>query len=397
MLQNAINALQEFEKEDWPPKPVSTSAATIEQDERKDKSTAQGTTTTEASDTTVDSTESPLSSSRSPGLVTEDDPQTREAMHPAIELTLEAMIAILSHPAKVAKACEYAMDVIGLLVNHRYVSGRAGGQDDASGSGARSHQHLDTRPPPASVLHRVLEAVAKCSEIESTQICLIKTLSTIMTSPKCGVHEASMLLAFRSTFHIYLVAKSPPNKESAKAALVDMLRSVVGRMEAYEAVTKKSQGAATAKIEETKSTDVEEDSPFVSQYHADSYTLFRSLCKMSAKELDAENEADTVPSIFNIQAPSDPMSLNGKILALELILTTMDLAGPAFCESDRFIYLVQHYLCVSLLKNCVSNHTQVAYLSQKIFLVLVRVGGVKLRVFVNAGLLVCVLIMTLQS
>jgi hypothetical protein len=32
---------------------------------------------------------------------------------------------------------------------------------------------------------------------------------------------------------------------------------------------------------------------------------------------------------------------------------------------------VQNYLCVALLKNCVSSHTQVAFLSQKIFLVLV--------------------------
>jgi brefeldin A-inhibited guanine nucleotide-exchange protein len=58
-----------------------------------------------------------------------------------------------------------------------------------------------------------------------------------------------------------------------------------------------------------------------------------------------------------------------------LILAAIDLGENAFCEGERFVNLVQQYLCVSLLKNCVSNHTQVAYLSQNIFLQLVRKRG----------------------
>jgi brefeldin A-inhibited guanine nucleotide-exchange protein len=142
-------------------------------------------------------------------------------------------------------------------------------------------------------------------------------------------------------------------------------------------VTPPSSPASAASMER-KEQEANFATTFDSQYHADSYALFRSLCKLSSKELEAENESTELSGVgafFSIQlasssSQSDPMSLNGKILALNLILSAMDYSGRAFCEGERFIYLVQHYLCVSLLKNCVSNHTQVAFLSQKIFMVL---------------------------
>ena len=435
--------MKEFESEDWPPKtgaaaagstssPSKRSSVTSEsipeesgdstadhppteqgQSEVDDRNTAAADDTPDPKEEAprTDQTQTPSTPPRvpetspaaapatspAPSTLGDDDPQTREPVHPAVELTLEAFIAVLSHPAKVPKACEYAMEGIHLLVAHRYVSGRAGGLDDVSGSGARWVSAAATatepgqRPPPASLLHRVLESVAKCCEssVETTQMAVIRTMKTILTSPKCGVHESSMLLAFRSTFHVYLVTKSTALKNSAKAALLDMLRSVMSRMEAYEVVLNRRQtldapassevDAPTSDVATTPSSPsmVEREqeanfaTTFASQYHADSYALFRSLCKMSSKEVDAENENETaVGTFFNIQAQSDPMSLNGKILALELILSAMDYSGKAFGEGERFIFLVQHYLCVSLLKNCVSNHTQVAFLSQKIFMVL---------------------------
>ena len=339
------------------------------------------------------------------------EPQTQEEVHPAIALTLEAFIEILESPNKTPKAIEIVLDAIYLLVAKRYVSGRAGGNEFMMNGSSFSNSETPpsvashggdgtpatviiqegdgTLEPQPSLLHRVMESVAKCSEqnVDAIQIALVRTTKSILTSPKCGLHESSMLLALRSVFHVFLVTKSQPCKESAKSALQDMLRSVMGRMEAYDAVMRIQDTPETDEQGKPEEADKDDDPadgaassdsvkapPFASQYHADAYALFRSLCKMSSKELPAENENETErPTFFNLQAQSDPMSLHGKVLSLELILLALDLSGDAFCNGERFVYLVQNYLCVSLLKNCVSNHTQVAFLSQKIFLVLVRV------------------------
>eukprot|EP00520_Triparma_pacifica_P016136 CAMPEP_0118641614 /NCGR_PEP_ID=MMETSP0785-20121206/5391_1 /TAXON_ID=91992 /ORGANISM="Bolidomonas pacifica, Strain CCMP 1866" /LENGTH=168 /DNA_ID=CAMNT_0006533101 /DNA_START=331 /DNA_END=834 /DNA_ORIENTATION=+ len=39
---------------------------------------------------------------------------------------------------------------------------------------------------------------------------------------------------------------------------------------------------------------------------------------------------------------------------------------------DKFIYAVRQYLCVSLLKNCMSSNTSIVYLSLRIFICLVH-------------------------
>ena len=54
-----------------------------------------------------------------------------------------------------------------------------------------------------------------------------------------------------------------------------------------------------------------------------------------------------------------------------LILGSPQVAMIANLLGEKFVYAVQSYLCVSLLKNCMSNQTAVAHLSLKIFLLLV--------------------------
>ena len=327
------------------------------------------------------------------------DPQTFELVHPAIAATLEACMCVLSsntsnksQPLQ-AKPVEASLDCIRLVVEHRYLSGRAGG----------GHQQ-----DSASLLHRVLESVSKCSESnqELVQTALLGTLTSIITCPKCAVHENSLLLALRSTFHVYLVTKSSSCKTFSKKALVDMLQAVFLRMEAHEAILQANSSSASSldakpikTIQEDSNDDKavasqqknnqqsqqqqqqQQQQPFSSQYHADAYYLFRSLCKLSSKELPAdtvdESAITSARSLFNSVIPTDPTELHSKILSLELIwtvLTSPGFGGTAVGTSEKFVYLVQHYLCVPLLKNCVSNHTQVAFWSQKIFLVLVRAG-----------------------
>jgi brefeldin A-inhibited guanine nucleotide-exchange protein len=282
-----------------------------------------------------------------------DDPQTKEFVHDAVVCSLEAYSMCMAHPNRTDKACEYALECVQKLVDKQYVSGRAGGRDETQKLPAE-----DSAPP---LMQQVMEGVAKCSEsnAEAVQIRVVQAMKIIMTSPRCGIHEASMLLAIRSTFHIYLVTKSPACKYAAKMTLLDMLHSIFARMEAMEAMLSSTNDNAA---------------PPTSQYHIDSYVLFRSLCKLSSKELPGMDDGSSGASSFLAQqfaSAVDPLALNNKVLSLELILALMERAGDAVCHGERFINLVQSQLCVGLLKNCMSNHVQVAFLSQKIFLILV--------------------------
>uniref|UniRef100_A0ACD5TW08 Uncharacterized protein n=1 Tax=Avena sativa TaxID=4498 RepID=A0ACD5TW08_AVESA len=90
----------------------------------------------------------------------------------------------------------------------------------------------------------------------------------------------------------------------------------------------------------------------------DAFLVFRALCKLSMK---------TPPK----DAPSDPIVMRGKILALELLKILLENAGAVFRTSDRFLGAIKQYLCLSLLKNCASSHMIVFQLSCSIFISLV--------------------------
>ena len=62
---------------------------------------------------------------------------------------------------------------------------------------------------------------------------VIKVLLTAVTSSQCEVHEAALLMAVRSCFHIHLISKNPINKTTAKAALTQILSVINQRMEVH--------------------------------------------------------------------------------------------------------------------------------------------------------------------
>lgn len=312
----------------------------------------------------------------------DDDAQLKEPMHDSIICTVEAFTMVLMHPGKTNKASEWTLDCLAVLVLDRYISGHAGTEED------KKSEKPDTKtkePPAHSILHLLVEGVTKCSEsnVEGIQAGVIRTMLAIMTSPKCGIHEATLLMCIRATFHVYLITKSFECKKQSRLALIDMMQSVFNRMEAYDAMYR-TESPTVAEVPPSvagetigdavleNGGDKRESSKFASQFHTDAYLLFRALCKLSSKPLpgDDSNKASTVIS-FVSSTPVDPLALHSKILSLELLATVLEYCGNAFRTGDKFIYAVQNYLCVSLLKNCMSNNTQVAYLSQKIFLILV--------------------------
>ena len=397
------------------------------------------------------------------------DAAAMEPMHPAVITTLHGLCTIISSDSKTPKMAEMALEIITLLTNNRYVTGVAGGRMKLEHqrkqlSQQQQQQHVtastnnvekntmsapitttmghDGRDGTLTFLGYVVESITRASDSPSDQVQsqMSKALLSIMTCPKCGVHEAAMLQAVRSTFHVYLVSKSMEGRSLAKRTLVDMLKSVFNRMEAYDVmnvgthreeddrVTTTTTGEsdhdaeqhhlalspspsrdnddgsttdATAQTSGTDSMKMDNNesstlSPiptstnaannsigaFASQYHTDSYLLFRALCKLSSKTLPGDENVVNMNTstsggaaanfFSNTQPQVDPLALNSKILSLELILAVFEHCGDAFRNGEKFIYAVQSYLCVSLLKNCMSNQTNVAHLSLKIFLLLVK-------------------------
>ena len=367
------------------------------------------------------------------------DAAVMEPMHPSIITALHGLCSILSSESKTPKMSEMALECITLLTNQRYVSGVAGGRmkletqrklsestiatsTTTSTSTTNTTPGHDGRDGTLSFLGYVVESITRASESpsEQVQISMARTLLAIMTCPKCGVHEAAMLQAVRSTFHVYLVGKTEKGKEGAKRIMVDMLKCVFNRMEAYNVMNQKKRPEndeeenvmvltpvpsgeddateSTVRTNGTSASQLENGSSlsssparnrieassstigaFASQYHTDSYLLFRALCKLSSKTLPGdENVMTSTPAsamganFFSAAPPVDPLALNSKILSLELILAVFEHCGDAFRNGEKFIYAVQSYLCVSLLKNCMSNQTSVAHLSLKIFLLLVK-------------------------
>eukprot|EP00049_Salpingoeca_infusionum_P023789 m.13862 g.13862 ORF g.13862 m.13862 type:complete len:1705 (+) comp6055_c0_seq1:251-5365(+) len=95
-------------------------------------------------------------------------------------------------------------------------------------------------------------------------------------------------------------------------------------------------------------------------YRKDAYLVFRSMCKLSMKDL-SDKEAD-----------SKSHELKSKLLSLELQLAILQAAGPAFCNDGLFIDGIKQYLCVALSKNGVSHVPDVFERSLSIFLVLLN-------------------------
>lgn len=319
-------------------------------------------------------------------LAWEEDPQTKEPMHEAVHCTTEALALVLLHPARTNKATDATLDVLTVLLKHHYITGRAGGKNDREGvtqtttSEETTNSKEDKTEPKVekSLLHQLVEGITRCSEssVESIQTGVVRAMLAITTSPKTSLHEASMLMAIRATFHVYLITKSPDCKKAAKSALYDMMRSVFNRMEAYDAMLPTNESHAESAEESNGDGEKAKAdfSSFSSQFHTDGYLLFRALCKLSSKALLGEDgnktPGNTMMSFVSNQTV-DPLALNSKILSLELLQMVLEYSGPAFCTGEKFIYAVQNYLCVSLLKNCMSTNTKVAYFSQKIFLNLV--------------------------
>jgi hypothetical protein len=319
-----------------------------------------------------------------------DGLDNNEQMHPAIKTALSCYCAVINNESSTPKMVEISLECIGLLISNRYVVGttltKAPREVDEEMNAANENNNGESENVnnQSEVLYLINCICDRADHLsDAVQTATAKALLALMTSPLCGVYEAGMLKAVRTVFHIYLVTKHDPVKKVTRAVLLDMLRSVFSRMEAYDAMaTGNSFGLDEhandiPPIYRSPSKQDEQNTIFASRFHTDSYLLFRALCKLSAKLLpedanDSGSVTSTRKNIFASSVPvTDPMATNTKILSLRLILAVFENCGPAFREGEKFIYAVQNFLCVSLVKNSMSNNPHVAHLSLKVFLMLV--------------------------
>lgn len=298
-------------------------------------------------------------------------------MHSSVKIALSCYCIAITHSQKTPKMVEIALECIALLITNRYVVG----------STTKKNGEKEKSEERGSEIQYLITCICESSDAnsDSIQTAMAKALLALLTSPVCAIHEASMLKAVRTVFHIYLVSKQNNTRVVSKAVLLDMLRSVFSRMEAYHAMI---QGDGSddeidilhaASYDEEMKASKDPCSIFAERFQTDSYLLFRALCKLSAKQLPEDSDNNSMSSskksIFsssiNPNTNPDAMATSTKTLSLELILSIFENCGPAFRGGEKFIYAVQNFLCVSLLKNSMSNNTAVAHLSLKVFLLLV--------------------------
>ena len=266
---------------------------------------------------------------------------------------------------------------------------------------------------------------------DNVQLQVIKALLTAVTCTTCDVHGTSLLLAVRACYHIHLVSKNAVNKATAKATLTQMLNIVFQRMEQSSDTlsAKKAQRArnreggaggdvpsmfcgtmypavysvvgfasptppgnavsanceglrpigAPINTSQMYGAHAAVQAPFATILHKDAFLLFRALCKLSMKTHQGAPERAHRGDHGDMNLTTgrgdggsvgdepDPIALKSKLLALELLLSVLEHSGPRFRNGPKFIVAIKHYLCSSLIKNCVSPVTQVVGLSLRIF------------------------------
>lgn len=93
---------------------------------------------------------------------------------------------------------------------------------------------LDDRP---GALDELVAMVCGCLEVKEEEVYLrmVQTLLTAATRTKSGLHHGTLLAAVRTIYNIYLNAKMPATRTTARVSLTQILNLVFGRMEAETA------------------------------------------------------------------------------------------------------------------------------------------------------------------
>ncbi|CAJ0573252.1 unnamed protein product, partial [Mesorhabditis spiculigera] len=282
-----------------------------------------------------------------------------------------------------------ALDCLQKLIAYGHLTGR----------------RVDSANPERLLIDRIIEAI--CDSFngpgtdETVLLQIIKAILAAVLSQQCEVHEASLLLAVRTCFTIYLATRSPINGATAKGTLTQIINTVFGQMEKHgaekddksvvrevvdglvgqvvaeqeaddAAVDAKSRaGASTCGDSEsgTNQSLIPSEDSFPNVYQKDAYLVFRAMCFLAQKD---EGDVGDKGNTF----------LRSKVLALELLLLVLQNSSEAIRQCPPFLLLIKKTLCLALTKNAVSPVVQVFEKSLAIFVQLVDKfkGHLKLQI-----------------
>lgn len=85
------------------------------------------------------------------------------------------------------------------------------------------------------LIQRITKTISQCFEgpqvDDVVQLQIVKCLLTILTSPHFEIHEQTMLLAIKTCYNIQITSTSLVNQASARAALTQIINTVLFRFE----------------------------------------------------------------------------------------------------------------------------------------------------------------------
>eukprot|EP00123_Amoebidium_parasiticum_P018331 comp24173_c0_seq2/m.44165 comp24173_c0_seq2/g.44165 ORF comp24173_c0_seq2/g.44165 comp24173_c0_seq2/m.44165 type:complete len:1871 (-) comp24173_c0_seq2:350-5962(-) len=165
--------------------------------------------------------------------------------------------------------------------------------------------------PGRHIVDDVVEIVGNCFVGEATEdaVCLqiLKCLLTAVTSPRCEVHETTLLNAVRTCYNIYLASKGPINQTTARATLNQMLNVIYQRMEANPAIAVPDPLKPTAFNHGTSATTVRaamsEVRAALSASSADTLST-TSTPKQTETKNENESESTLPPPTPNSETPA---------------------------------------------------------------------------------------------
>lgn len=273
--------------------------------------------------------------------------------------------------------------------------------------------------PTRPLMDRVIDTVCECFQGEGTdekiQLQIIKALLSAVLDEMEGtmLHQSPLLKAIRQTYNIFLLSRSTPTQSIAQGTLEQMVHAVFSRVKldpTGETASVSSQdlrspiSPVNGSESEVINTDAEEgkshsdeqphekvtldsfarrqsfdqipetniDSELILSQDEilvkDAFLIFRSMCKLSTKNLAIDNGSDLKSHM-----------VRSKLLSLHMISTILNrhisvflsprviIRSSAKSAGIHFIQATKQYLCHALSRNAVSHIPQVFQVSCEIF------------------------------
>lgn len=312
-----------------------------------------------------------------------------------------------------------ALDCIGKLISYSYFS----------------VQVQDTQEQP--LIDKAIETICDCFQDEATpveiQLQILKSLLAAVLNDKLIVHGSGLLKAVRQVYNIFLMSKSSANQQVAQGTLTQMIGTVFERVTTRLAMkearihTNSEKGTANTsqtdingvtepevsdqpvskepgerltlqELETTQSFDDgkigdnaptmvtpaksglklkngedacedEEDEIFVK----DAFLVFRSMCRLSTKELSQAQQQDIKST--NMRSKLVSLAIIRTILNNNMVVFTSPLCtikGSANGEPTSFGLAINQYLRLSVSRNGASSVRQVFEICSEIFWLMLK-------------------------